>query len=365
MQMHCLKTNYIYIHLQNIFLNQVLISTKISSLITNIFKQVSFKENHKSNSLFLKFLSAMKRNNYLIFETIFIFLFISWIAIYVKNATLTTWWKAFIYFPILAFQGLWFYRFYIVGHEASHKKLIPENITTNDFWGTVILLPLLTPINIYRKIHYFHHGFNRKDHHTSALDTFVIKGKYKKLKTIYSYALWYLAVFGGGFFLHSFMSVVLFLFIPPKLSIRISPAFKGWTWEDQIKAIALFLLALSCHIALYYWGGKEIYLTVLGYPLLAFAWWLSLLVYIFHYDTTKGDHVRYNVRSVRHVPIFSWILMNFNEHATHHQFPNIPWYELPSKRKELPLKFDEANQKTNNFFKAILQQLKGPVIVYE
>jgi fatty acid desaturase len=57
--------------------------------------------------------------------------------------------------------------------------------------------------------------------------------------------------------------------------------------------------------------------------------------------------------------------MNFNEHATHHQNPNIPWYELPQKRIALPEDFDVQNQPTRNFFKAILNQLKGPIIVYE
>jgi len=57
--------------------------------------------------------------------------------------------------------------------------------------------------------------------------------------------------------------------------------------------------------------------------------------------------------------------MNFNEHATHHQYPNIPWHELPLKRTPLPEAFDNKNQNTRNFFKAILNQLKGPTIVYE
>lgn len=77
----------------------------------------------------------------------------------------------YFHFPLILFQGLWFYRFYIAGHEASHKKLFPHHSNINDFLGGLILLPLMTPINIFRKIHMFHHGFNRKDPHTSALDT--------------------------------------------------------------------------------------------------------------------------------------------------------------------------------------------------
>ncbi len=307
----------------------------------------------------------MKRNTRLIAETIIIFILNSILAVavntYIKNDIL----RYSLYIPLLLFQGLWFYRFYIVGHEAAHKKLFPENISQNDFWGGFILLPIMVPVNIYRKIHYFHHGFNRKDEHTSALDTYVIKGKMKWLKKIYCHIIWYLSVFFGGFFIHSLVSVVLFLFIPPAITLRISSAFKGWTFKDQLKSILLFAVGVAFHLLVYLAFGKKVYLYTLGFPMLSFAWVLSLLVYIFHYDTTMGHEVRYNVRSVNRIPVFSWILLNFNEHATHHQYPNIPWYELPLKRKSLPEHFDKKNQNTWNFFKAIFNQLKGPVIVYE
>ncbi len=307
----------------------------------------------------------MTRNVKLILETVAVFFINSCVAIFISSLDVDTWIKMLIYIPVLLFQGLWFYRFYIVGHEAAHKKLFPANVNLNDFWGSVILIPLMVPITIYRKIHYFHHGFNRKDDHTSALDTYVIQGKPTLLKKMYAYILWYLSVFLGGFFLHSLISVILFLFIPPKLSIKISPAFNNWTVKDQLRSILLFLFGVGFHIAILFVFGKTIYLYTLGYPMLAFAWVLSLLVYIFHYDTTKGDEVRFNVRSVKRIPVFSWILMNFNEHATHHQYPNIPWHELPLKSKPLPEKFESKNQSTRNFFKAILNQFKGPIIVYE
>ena len=307
----------------------------------------------------------MARNIKLILETIAVFLLNSCAAIFISTLSPDARIKFLIYFPLLLFQGLWFYRFYIVGHEAAHKKLFPTNLKANDFWGSVILIPLMVPITIYRKIHYFHHGFNRKDHHTSALDTYVMKGKPTVFKKIYIHVVWYLSVFFGGFFLHSLISVILFLFIPPKLSVKISPAFNNWTIKDQLGSIVLFVLGVGFHLAVLFLLGKTIYLYTLGYPMIAFAWVLSLLVYIFHYDTTKGDEVRFNVRSVKRIPVFSWILMNFNEHATHHQYPNIPWYELPLKSKPLPETFETKNQNTRNFFKAILNQFKGPIIVYE
>src|SRR5690606_10582827 len=105
------------------------------------------------------------------------------------------------------------------------------------------------------------------------------------------------------------------------------------------------------HAGVYFAFGKDVYLYTLGYPMLSFAWVLSMLVYIFHYDTTTGANVRCNVRSLHRVPVFSWVLMNFNEHATHHQYPNIPWYELPSKRTPLPADFASHNQNTWSFFR--------------
>jgi len=301
------------------------------------------------------------KNSYLVIETIVVFITISGAAVLLQKVDISPFLFWSLYIPLLLFQGFWFYRFYIVGHESAHRKLFMNFPKLNDFIGTIILLPLMTPINIYRKIHYFHHGFNRKDHHHSALDTFVLKKKPNILQKIYYHILWYISVFFGGFFIHSLVSVLLFLFIPPQISARISPAFKGWTWNDQFKAIALFSLGVGFHLSVFFFLGKSIYLYTLGFPMLSFAWVLSLLVYIFHYDTTKGDKVQYNVRSVERVPIISWILMNFNDHATHHQQPTIPWYQLPKKRKSLPENYATKNQNTRNFFRAIFNQLKGPI----
>jgi fatty acid desaturase len=307
----------------------------------------------------------MHRNTKIILETISVFCINSLAAIYIHKHIHTPFFKYSLYTPLLIFQGLWYYRIYIVGHESVHKKLFSHHQKLNDFMGSIVLIPLLVPITIYRKIHFFHHGFNRKDEHTSNLDTFIIKGNFKQLKKIYYYIIWYLSVFCGGFFLHSLVSVFLFLFVPPKLALKISPAFKGWTFQDQIKSILLFAAGVCIHYGAYYWGGLHIYLLVFGYPMLAFAWVLSLLVYVCHYDTTIGNDVRYNVRSLERVPVLSWILMNFNEHATHHQYPNLPWYELREKRKSLPDYYAQQNQNTWNFFKAILNQLKGPRIYYD
>ena len=75
---------------------------------------------------------------------------------------------------LVILQGLWFQRLYGVGHEAAHGKLYPRRRRLNDAAGQLALLPIAVPVGIFRKIHKFHHGQNRRDHRTSALDTFII-----------------------------------------------------------------------------------------------------------------------------------------------------------------------------------------------
>lgn len=227
-----------------------------------------------------------------------------------------------------------------------------------------MLMPLVVPLRIFRKIHQFHHGFNRRDIHTSALDVFVsVRPISKSRKFLYKTA-WFVGVFGSGYFWHSFVSIVIFLFIPTRYAARISPAFKNWTSRDRVVSWLQFLLGVSFHLVFYFVGGGRFWLISLGLPILVFSWIYSLLVYIFHYDTSIGAEVRFNARSLERNWFFSWLLMNFNEHATHHAYPNIPWYELPHQHWELPDKFS-ANQNVRTIFQAVLQQLKGPEIVYE
>lgn len=269
-----------------------------------------------------------------------------------------------VYPLILLAQGLWLDRIYIVGHEATHRKLFLKNRTANELAGILLLTPLAVPLQIFRKIHVFHHGFNRRDNHTAALDTFVSRKPITAARRFFYRLLWFVGVFGSGYFWYSLGSIVIFLFLPTALATRISPAFKNWTRRDRAVAWGEFLLGIGFHLTFYLIGGWQFWLVSLALPMLVFAWIWSLLVYVFHYDTSVGAEVRFNVRSLDGNWFFSWLLMNFNEHTTHHAFPNLPWYELPAQKHELPERFRE-NQNVRTIWQAIRQQLKGPQIVYE
>jgi fatty acid desaturase len=263
---------------------------------------------------------------------------------------------------VIILQGCWLHRLYVVAHEASHGKLWPSSRRINDAIGQLLLLPLMLPLRIHRKIHAFHHGHNRRDFETSALDTFVIRGHATPLRRAWCHLLWYLAVFAGGFFIHSLISVVFFLALPLSLARRISPAFKGWRVSDQLRSLVAFGGGLALHLGVAWLFGARVWALTLGWPMLAFAWVYSLLVYIYHYDTDYGPAVRFHVRSLRRSAIASWWLLNFNEHATHHREPALPWYLLPEHRAPLPAEH-AGNQNVHTIGAAILGQLRGPRII--
>ncbi len=254
-------------------------------------------------------------------------------------------------------QGCWLHRIYVVAHEASHAKLWPDDRRVNDLIGQVLLVPLLLPLSIHRKIHAFHHGHNRRDISTSALDTFVVHGRCGPLRRAYYFGIWYLGVFAGGWFLHSLISVVMFLALPLGVARRISPAFKGWRRRDQLGSLAVFGLAVAVHLAIGWGFGARTWALVLGWPLLAFAWCYSLLVYIYHYATDYGPAVREHVRSLQPNRLATWWLLGFSDHATHHRDPKLPWYTLAEQRG------DPSEQPKQSIFVAILQQLRGPTII--
>ena len=255
-------------------------------------------------------------------------------------------------------QGLWFDRMYTVSHEAVHGKLFPTARRLNDLVGALLVTPILAPFTIYRRIHGFHHGGNRRDPETAALDHFKVPAGASRAVRLRCRILWSFYVFGGGFFLHSLVTVLVFLAVPRRAAERISPLFRAWPMRLRLRAWAEFAGGLALHAAVWLLGGATLWLALLGLPLLVFAWVWSLLLYIYHYRTPVGPDVRHNVRSLPPHPFFSWLLLNFNEHATHHRDPSIPWYALPERRYTPPSPVTDAR----NVWQAVWQQRRGPIL---
>jgi fatty acid desaturase len=261
--------------------------------------------------------------------------------------------------PTAVATGFWMQRLYVVGHEASHGKLVPDHRRLNDAVGQLFLLPILVPLPVFRKIHRFHHGYNRRDPHTSALDVHVVPVGAGPLRRGWGAALWYLSAFAGGWFVHSLVSILLFLLLPTRLAERVSPAFAGWSVGDRARSIGAFLAAGGLWWAFVAAFGVETLVWCALVPLAAFAWVYSAQLYIYHYRTTIGPDVRFHARCVRG-RLLSWWLCNLNWHATHHARPSLVWYALPGAAE--PPKYVE-NADSEGFWRAVAAQLAGPTWV--
>lgn len=296
----------------------------------------------------------------LLAETVIVFALLASLAALALSALPK--WSAWAAVAVLAVaQGLWFDRMYTVAHEAVHRKLFPSRPMLNDLIGAVLMLPLVAPFTIYRKIHGFHHGANRRDTESAALDHFRVSASAPAgLRARYK-ALWFFYVFCGGFFLHTLATILIFLLVPAKRAQRISPVFRSWPSRLRVRAWVEFGLGVALHVAVAATMGGALYFALLGLPMLVFAWIWSLLLYVYHYRTSVGPDVLHNVRSLPRQPFFSWLLLNFNEHATHHRNPNIPWYELPERRYQLPASH-AGNDNVAALAAAIWQQRRGPIL---
>jgi len=264
--------------------------------------------------------------------------------------------------PLAIAQGIWLDRLYIVAHEGVHRKLLPFHPLANDILTTVLLLPIAAPLTIYRKIHHFHHGSNRRDAQTAALDHFVVRGSVSRMRTLYYRCTWIFYVFLGGFYVHSLVTILLFLVVPTRVLKRIDPVFNGWRAALRVRSWGEFACGVALHATIIASLGLDSWLVVLGWPIVVFAWVWSLLLYVYHYDTTVGTDVRYNVRSLPRQRVTAWLFLNFNEHATHHRDPSVPWYLLPEQSLPLPERY-ASNQNVNSLLQAVLRQLRGPHIV--
>jgi len=259
-------------------------------------------------------------------------------------------------------QGFWLQRLYVVGHESAHRKLWPRAMWLNDLLGQLALLPIGVPLRIFKQIHAFHHGCNRLDDRTSSLEVHVVPRGAGPLRRAWCWIVWYAAVFAGGWFLHSLVSIVLFLVLPLRVARRVSPAFRGWTLRDRAASIAWFLLAVAAHLALGAALGPLGWFAAIGLPFLVFAWVYSAQLYVYHYGTTRGPAVRFHVRPLRAGPVVRWWLLNLNEHDVHHGDPSIAWYELPHRRTPLPPEHVDPDG-PRTFLGGVLHQLRGPEIV--
>jgi len=158
--------------------------------------------------------------------------------------------------------------------------------------------------------------------------------------------------------------VIIFLFVPTRRAERVSAAFRRWSDRDRLTAWAQRLARFAFVVGLGPVLGWDAWRFAWPYPFLAFAWAWSRLVRVFHDHRTIGEHTRLDLRALRRHGVLSWLRLNFNQHASHRMAPNVRRYQPPERRQELPEPLRVGIQDTDHYWRAILQQLAGPTIVY-
>ena len=181
---------------------------------------------------------------------------------------------------------------FITAHDAMHGTVFPQNRHINDFIGSVATrLYVLLPYKTLLEKHRLHHRYPA----SSQDPDFCEQGQHNLL-------IWYLDFMKG--YLVAKQSWVIFL--------GMALIFSVFKWGFNIPVINLLLFwvlpILLSSIQLFYFG-----------------------IFLPHRQPKGGYTNRHRAKSTYYDVFWSLIACyHFGYHWEHHEFPHLPWYELPS-----------------------------------
>lgn len=205
---------------------------------------------------------------------------------------------------------------------------------------------------MFRLGHLWHHRTNRGD----MLQYVEVRAKNSLLHRI----AWLLLVYFGGLYLVTALIAIPAALLPKPVLLRFSHMFSALTprrvWRIRLELVCLLSVASLLTLA----GGVEMLLSLYLLPAIAFGLIWSAMQNIYHYDTTTGSPERCNARNIPAPHVVELMLLNFNYHLTHHNFPGIPWYELPATAPDCPPEVVARNNAVSSLINGVVMQLNGP-----
>ncbi|MBE9169574.1 fatty acid desaturase [Pleurocapsales cyanobacterium LEGE 06147] len=184
---------------------------------------------------------------------------------------------------------------FITTHEAIHGIILPQNRQVNDLIGsTTSLLYALLPYKILAKNHRLHHHYPASeqdpDFYGSGQNNFL---------------LWYV----------NFMKEYL----------------KGrQAWVLLIGMGVIFCILLTWQIPL-----SNIFLFWVIPILISSMQLFTFGIFLPHRQPKEGYQDRHRTKSSNYSTFWSFIACyHFDYHWEHHQYPNLPWYNLPLARQK-------------------------------
>ena len=209
---------------------------------------------------------------------------------------------------------------FVLIHEATHN-LIFKNKNINRLFGILADLPNVIPTSIgFRNYHIKHHA-HQGDHEYDA-----DMASHWEAKLIGN------GIFGKAVWL--FFFPLFQLVRPPRLDIKL---WNGWV---PVNIVA----SLSFAFAIYYFFGGIAVLYLFG------SFWFSVGLHplgarwIHEHFLVEGDQETYSYYG----PL-NFFALNVGYHNEHHDFPAIPWSNLPQVRAIAPEYYDTLHYHTSWF----------------
>lgn len=192
---------------------------------------------------------------------------------------------------LLLIQSFLYTGLFITAHDAMHRSLIPQYPKLNDRIGSLtVFLYLFFPYQKLLKNHWLHHR-----HPASQKDPDFHDGQHKHP------VFWYL----------NFMK-----------------RYFGW---EQVVGITIayygaqYLLNISAINLMFFWILPSIFSSL---QLFYFG------TYLPHRELPEGYHNSHRARSNNFSTLLSFLsCYHFGYHEEHHEYPAVPWWQLPMIRR--------------------------------
>lgn len=212
------------------------------------------------------------------------------------------------------FQGFLLACCLIAAHDCGHNSFAKSRRLCRVL-GTILSTPLLVNFSAYRYLHFEHHKLTNVDGDTQR------PREYKNILS-YFFSIFHLK------FLYRFIELSV-----KSLCNQFHSCVRNRKAKKEIQIDSIFLLTFIILIVA----------AICFYPILIFKYYLMpiifylMMVFFFtmaeHSGCEKTSNQQLNARSMHSNQFFRFFFWNFNYHAEHHVYPNIPSSNLEKLHK--------------------------------
>lgn len=252
-----------------------------------------------------------------------------WLGIAAAIALCVYFWNPILYVLAVIFIGSRQHALLILGHDASHYRILPTRWQNDLFANLFMMWPTFASVEGFRKFHGTHHQYtnlpddgNRHIWYThDAAGELAPDWQFPKTRMGLALVLLRRAAFLTG----------LFWIVRGLVGSTLIPS-PGWM------RAARFGFYGSIAAALTYFGGWYAFLL---YWIVPFCTWHIAAQYarlICEHSAVESDEEEYAItRTTIPTPLEAVFLLprNVGYHLEHHWYPSVPWYRLPELHEAL------------------------------